>query len=153
MRLLMLRHAVAMDREDWPREKEFDRPLTDFGKKKLKAVVRSLQRRRIGQVSAIYTSPLKRAHDTAEIAANILGTRVQLAPELRPGGEAFAWLQALAETDIMIVGHEPDMAQLAASCLGVRTPFFEHKKAGMSCLEGDPGEMQLRWLVTPKWVV
>lgn len=154
MRLIMLRHAVALDREDWAPESEFERPLTDFGKKKLKAVVRSFQRRRMGEgVAAIYTSPLVRARDTAEIAGKLLGISVHLVSELEPGGSAFDWLRGVPEEQLMVVGHEPDMSELAAQCLGLRQPIFEHKKSGMSCFEGAPGEMQLRWLVTPKWVM
>jgi phosphohistidine phosphatase len=154
VRLIMLRHAVALDREDWPPEKEFERPLTEFGKKKLKAVLRAFQRRRMGEdVRAIYTSPLVRARDTAEIAGKLLGIPVHLVSELQPGGQAFEWLRGVQDEQCMVVGHEPDMSELAARCLGLRAPLFEHKKSGMSCFEGTAGEMELRWLVTPKWVV
>lgn len=148
MRLVLLRHAIAVEREEWSDSDE-ERPLTEVGRKKLKGVLKAY-RKRGGSHRVIYSSPLVRARQTAEIAARMLEARLEFLSELEPGGHAFAWLDRCPEPEPMLVGHEPDLAELAARCLGLRRPLFEHKKAGMSCLQGEPGQMQLLWLVTPK---
>jgi phosphohistidine phosphatase len=54
-----------------------------------------------------------------------------------------------------LVGHEPDMGQLASFLLGCQTQSLQLKKAGIALLELDepllePGAAQLRLLLSPK---
>lgn len=149
MRIVLLRHGIAVDRGEWPADLEFDRPLTDEGKKKLRRVLKSY-RSRGGKHAVVYSSPLIRARETAEVAVRVLEARLELIEQLEPGGNAFSWLKTCPEPEPLLVGHEPDLAHLAARCMGLRRTFFEHKKAGLSCLEGEPGQMRLLWLLTPR---
>ena len=78
--LLLARHGET----DWNRDSRFqgqaDPPLNDRGRQQARALARRLAETRI---SAIYTSPLARASETAEIVAHALGVPVALVAELR----------------------------------------------------------------------
>jgi phosphohistidine phosphatase len=152
VRLILLRHAVAVEREEWPAEKEFERPLTPGGKKKLRKIVHAFSEHH-EPPARIYSSPLERCRQTADIAGRALKAEVILVPELSPDGDAWNWLHLLREENLMVVGHEPDLSLLATQCLGLQYPVFSFKKAGMAALGGPPGQMQLEWLLTPRWLL
>ena len=84
MKLYLLRHGKA----DWPNwdRPDDERPLTEEGKKEVAAVAKLLSRLEITPV--IFTSPLPRASQTAEIAGKHLNVKVHAEPLLRPG---FGW--------------------------------------------------------------
>lgn len=149
MRLILLRHAIA--EEVHPQGDEF-RALTPEGIGKLRRVLRQF-RGRFEPPGRIFTSPLVRARQTARLAGRMLELPVTVAPALRPLGSAYAWLCQGQEADLMVVGHEPDLSDLAARFLGSPGPLFSLKKAGLACLEGEPGRGRLVWLVTPRWLV
>jgi len=73
MQLYFLRHGEA----DWPDWKKSDdeRPLTDFGKKEMRDVGKFLARLKV-RPDLIVTSPLPRASQTAEIAAEYLEVKL-----------------------------------------------------------------------------
>src|SRR5438874_1688523 len=72
MQLYFLRHGEA----DWPgwTKPDDERPLTDFGKKEVRQVAKFLSRLKV-KLDSIVTSPLPRALQTAEIAAEQLKQR------------------------------------------------------------------------------
>ena len=67
MDLLIVRHGVAEDKEAFAETGKSDdeRPLTDKGRKKMKRVSRGL-RAIIPDIGLLVTSPLARAHETAD---------------------------------------------------------------------------------------
>lgn len=81
MRVLLARHGQT----DWNAAGKIqgssDIPLNDTGRSQARALSEKL---RDGQyrVQVIYTSPLKRARETAEVVGNALGVDVVCAPEL-----------------------------------------------------------------------
>lgn len=79
MDLYLIRHG----RTAWNREEVFrgrtDVPLDEVGRKEAYLLARRLKDEGL---SALYSSPLSRAKETAEIIAAELGLRVQLAPQL-----------------------------------------------------------------------
>jgi Phosphohistidine phosphatase SixA len=85
MELYFLRHGEA----DWPEWKKSDdeRPLTKSGKKEMRDVAKFLDRLKV-RPNLIVTSPLPRAAQTAEIAADYLKAKLRkdelLAPGIRP---------------------------------------------------------------------
>lgn len=152
-----MRHAIAEDLSQVPAEADgaptdFDRRLTLEGRAKLRRVMRHFAKC-MPTPDALYSSPLVRARQTAAVAGRILDVPVQFSDELRPGGPAYAWLRGLSDEHVMVVGHEPDLAYLAAQFLGLDSPAFSLKKSGLACLEGVPGHGQLSWLLTPRWLV
>ena len=72
--------------------------------------------------SHIWTSPLVRAVQTAELLAAGLATKVpiEVAPQLAPGEDTRAIVLALKKLtgDIVLVGHEPGMSALASLLVG-----------------------------------
>ena len=63
MQLLVIRHAIAVEREDFARTGKDDRlrPLTDEGRKKMKQGAKGL-RQLAPRIDLLATSPLTRAH-------------------------------------------------------------------------------------------
>ena len=160
MKLLLIRHAIAEEREDFaltgaPDEK---RPLTDAGRKKMKKAARGLAEL-VEKVDLIASSPLTRALQTMEVVAKYYpdaATSVVGALEPIQNYETFAeWLNRLENVEtVAAIGHEPHLSGLAAWLLtGNEKPFFEFKKGGAALLEfeGDvaAGGAQMRWLLTP----
>src|SRR5205814_3452030 len=82
MQLYFLRHGEA----DWPgwTKPDDERPLTDFGKKEVRQVAKFLSRLKV-KLDSIVTSPLPRALQTAEIAAEQLKTKLGQDEALEPG--------------------------------------------------------------------
>src|SRR2546423_7709783 len=82
MYLYFLRHGEA----DWPNWKKRDdeRPLTEPGKKEMRGVAKYLDRLK-AHPDLIVTSPLPRAAQTAEIAADHLKAKLRQDELLAPG--------------------------------------------------------------------
>ncbi len=160
MKLLVIRHAIAEDRDTWARTGEDDtlRPLTVAGRKKMRAVARGLAR--VGPTpDLLATSPLTRAVETADILDRAYGgvdTMVleQLTPERHPA-DLLGWLRTCAtDSTIGVVGHEPHLSDLLSWLLTGREGSFIQLKKGGACLlafQGNAraGSAMLRWALTP----
>jgi len=155
--LYLVRHASAAERgPKYPDDRL--RPLTPEGAQKFRDAVRGLATLDV-VVDVVLTSPLVRARETAMLLSAGLGRRpVEEVEALAPGGRAAAILEVLTAQAskcrrIAIVGHEPDLGELAARLLGARgtIPF---KKGGMCAIDvdgamlGGPGT--LRWHLPPR---
>lgn len=160
MRILLVRHAIAEDREAWAERSDDDglRPLTDDGKEKMRRAARGLAVLEPG-VNLLASSPLVRARETAEILAAAWGGKeISITSHLAPAADRRAlqaWLarRRVGET-VALVGHEPDLGDLAAAWLaGSSGSFLAFKKGGAALIEfsGGPGAGTgvLRWFVTP----
>jgi len=131
--------------------------LTRKGRECTAEVIRAL--RNVCRPQCIWTSPLVRARETAEIAREVLATEAPLTSleHLLPGRGAarlLRWLSTRKEDSLMLVGHMPDLAVLAASlALSVQSEGIALKKSGVCCIEFEKrireGEGHLAWLVTP----
>src|SRR5574337_378429 len=118
MYLYFLRHGEA----DWPDWKKPDdeRPLTARGKKEMREIGRFLARAK-AKPALILTSPLPRAKQTAEIAAEQLEMKCREEELLAPGfgrRELRRLLEKYPEDGLMIVGHEPDFSTAIAALTG-----------------------------------
>jgi phosphohistidine phosphatase len=137
MEVLLMRHGEAVG--EAPGLGDAGRFLTEKGRKITRRAARWLARKPKRCPAAIWTSPLVRAVQTAEILAEIAGVRagVQAVAELSPGRDPKDLVALLrAETNkgpIALVGHEPSLSLLAAALLGASTlPGF--KKSGIVAL-------------------
>jgi len=156
VRVYVLRHGIA---EEAARgASDAARALTAEGKQKLRAV---LERARDAGVrpSVILTSPLKRALQTAEMAAIVLGVKRQLMTTnaLSPlGTPQRVWNEIRAQqTDRMLIaGHEPLLSQLVGFLLACPALQLDLKKGALVSLDVDTGEVEprgtLKWVLTPK---
>jgi phosphohistidine phosphatase len=167
MRLLFVRHAIAMDREEYARLSADDsrRPLTEEGARKMREGAGGLAAV-ADEPSAVFSSPYARAHATTEILLERAwaGLDVELRDELRPDrhpAELLAFLKARnsrrreARGCVALVGHEPHLS-IAASWLvtGDQRPVFALKKGGACLIDFpkrlEPGSGQLCWLLQPR---
>jgi phosphohistidine phosphatase len=153
--LLLLRHGIAEERS--PERHDAGRSLTPEGRVRTQAVVAQLLRLDLG-CTALFSSPLRRARQTAELAcAAGLAPAVQLAEGLAPGGDPWPLLHAVAAGQrLALVGHEPDLGLMAAALIGAEPGRVPLKKAGVALLHLDfpPGSArprgQLRLLMGPR---
>jgi phosphohistidine phosphatase len=155
--LYLIRHAIAAERgPDWPDDDK--RPLTERGIARFKECVKGLAWLDL-QVDEIFTSPLVRAKQTADIlAAGVSGKPViKVLDALSPGHTATSVLaqlnKAARRRRIALVGHEPDLGELAAHLIGAgrALPF---KKGGACRIDVESLSSRragaLDWFVTPK---
>jgi phosphohistidine phosphatase len=159
MRVILFRHGPAgsPDPSRWP--DDVDRPLSRSGEDRTRMAAGGLARL-AGEASLVLTSPLKRAVQTAEIAAEVMEgmPEVKTLDALAPGGSYRAILQALAEHGpeevLVLVGHEPDLGKLAGTLLFGAPTSLPLKKAGACDVEFngrvEAGAGQLRWFLPPK---
>lgn len=154
--LYLLRHGTAVSHGTADVRDE-DRPLTPAGERKVSLVAHGLKRLGI-KPRRIVTSPLPRAHRTAQITADALGLtdRLELAEVLQPGSPPSRirdWLSAQDAEDLMLVGHNPNLTGLLSLLAGLPldSPAFELKKGAVASLRADDqGRHQLHWLATSK---
>ena len=150
MQLYFLRHGEA----DWPDWKKSDdeRPLTEFGKKEVRDVAKFLARLKV-RPDLIVTSPLPRAAQTAEIAADYLKPKLRKDESLAPGfgmSELGTILKRHRAKALMLVGHEPDFTNIISGLTGASLKL---SKAGVALLDVDPEsqEGKVLWLFPPKF--
>lgn len=156
--LFLVRHAIAAERgPSYPDDRE--RPLTPEGIARFKAAVDGLNTLDV-RIELILTSPLVRAAHTADLLAASIGSKPRVEPldALAPDGRMTQVLEAVAKAakrvrHIALVGHEPDLGELAARLLRARGTI-EFKKGAVCCLELDgamlAGPGTLRWLLPPR---
>jgi phosphohistidine phosphatase len=152
MRLVLLRHGLAVDRADWTGPDDL-RPLTASGRRRTRRVVHAVAPL-VGRLQAVWTSPWLRAYETAEFAERSWDAPLIVQSWLAGDATDVAdHLVHLTQDSVALVGHEPDLGAL----IGVLTggPAIPLKKAGVAILSGEPvaGGMQFRLLLTPKAVL
>jgi phosphohistidine phosphatase len=158
--LLVIRHAIAGDRDDWAQtgKPDRDRPITDEGRERMYENARGLQSL-FPQIDLLASSPLTRAVQTAQIVSEAYDDAAvvevkELVPEGAPDA-AGRWLAKRQESRIAIVGHEPSLGILVGWLVrGADEPFLSLKKGGACLLrlpdEPGPGRATLKWLLPPK---
>ena len=149
MKLFFLRHGEA----DWPNWKKPDdeRPLTKRGKKEMREVAAFLKRVK-ARPDIIVTSPLPRASQTAEIAAERLKVKCYEDKLLAPGFDRAGLerlLKKYPEESLMIVGHEPDFTEVISELTGASLKL---SKAGLALVDLNRSWHggRLLWLIPPK---
>jgi phosphohistidine phosphatase len=161
MEIYIIRHAIAMNREEWPKSDD-SRPLTEKGKQKMERIARGLAAMEI-DFTHIFTSPLVRARETAEVVRKILKIEALdetdlMIPSADPA-EIIPFLNKLPDNaDVALVGHEPHVSELLSYLLtGQHRNFATFKKGAVAMLEGTaplrPGNFVLRWLLEPNHLV
>jgi phosphohistidine phosphatase len=132
MRLYLVRHAEAIERSG--ATPDASRYLTPKGRTAFRKIARRAREAGIAP-EVIFTSPLLRAVQTAEILAERLKHEgpVVVANELSPGFDDRALRSLLAGAgnlaEAAFVGHEPDLGDLAALLLSLRGDFPLRKGA------------------------
>ncbi len=135
----LLRHGIAIDRDDPRCPADAKRPLTDRGLKRTRAAARGL--RAIGvDPDVVLVSPYLRAQQTADVVLEVLSSKLRglRTPSLTPNGDAETILEAIADTDgqsVLCVGHAPSLDELAAYLVGSDREVVSLKKAGLATVQ------------------
>src|SRR6516165_6531397 len=157
LEVYLIRHGIAAERgKEWPDDSK--RPLTPEGLVSLRKEARALTNLGV-TFDQIVSSPLVRTRQTADVfSAELKGhPEIVLADALAPAGTPASIIQEIAKhirkARIALVGHEPNLGELAAELIGARAPL-EFKKGGICRIDFEvlppKGVGHLRWFVTPK---
>jgi phosphohistidine phosphatase len=160
MQLYIVRHGIAIDREDPKSPSDPERYLTSDGLKKTREVARGFAALKISP-DVFISSPYVRAMQTAEIFAEetkFAKSKIRQTELLLPGAEPSAFFRELQRTSrteesAICFGHAPHLDELIAFALGSKKGLTQLKKAGAACLELtriSPPAGLLTWLSTPR---
>jgi phosphohistidine phosphatase len=156
VKLYLVRHAEAIERSGTT--PDASRYLTTKGRLVFRKIARRVRKAGIAP-AVIFTSPLLRSVQTAEILAERLKHKgeVVVAKELSPGFDLRALRALLAGSgnpmEAAFVGHEPDLGILAAALLAV-PGGFPLRKGAVVALEVErsvrKGTAKFLWLTDVK---
>lgn len=157
MHLYLLRHGVAEESRLGAMDSE--RALTPDGRKKVRHVLQAVADARV-KPSLIFSSHLKRALQTAEIAKNMLGYEGEIikTKALAPAASAEqVWEEVRVhknEAAVLLVGHNPLFDSLAAFLLGAPNLKLDFKKGAIMRIDFESFGAQPRgilcWYLTAK---
>jgi phosphohistidine phosphatase len=157
LELYLIRHGVAAERgPSYPDDAK--RPLTSEGIAKLRREAKALVELDV-DFDQIISSPLVRTKQTADVFAEVFPSHPPIATSdaLAPEGTIADVVQEIGKLRrkgrIALVGHEPNIGELAARLIGAATPLGFKK--GAICridFEAPPpkGHGQLLWFLTPR---
>jgi len=159
MNVLLVRHAIAWDRDAsrWPDDRR--RPLTPKGKRSFRRAARGLSRL-VPKVDLVLSSRMIRAWETAKILQLEAGWPAPVACAELESAPGLALLRKLRAhpraTQVVLVGHEPSLHELVSYLLAGRrgAAQFLIRKGGAVSLSVaapvQPGAASLTWLLQPR---
>jgi phosphohistidine phosphatase len=165
MRLYVMRHGDSVNPSIWQGD-EVERPLTEEGRAESQQAAEGLRWLDL-KIETVVTSPLTRAHETAEPVAQALGAPLRVDDALAPGCSlrtlAPLLLSSRSMQGMLIVGHEPDLSELIGLLIAGHNLARVAMKKGACCRLDLPslakleqerdvhklaGRATLRWLLT-----
>ncbi|MCX7832862.1 MAG: phosphohistidine phosphatase SixA [Ignavibacteria bacterium] len=157
MKILLIRHAEAIDYETETVRNDEWRFITPKGRKTSLSVFKKLKDE-FFTLEKIYSSPHIRSVQTAEILATYLKFKfdVEVVNELSPDSPVEKVVDLIKRNSIFqtvaLVGHDPMMSNLVNVLSGGKVTDLQMKKSGVACIEYDvkaqKGEFQ--WYLNPK---
>ncbi len=159
MQLYIVRHGIAINREEPQCPPDPERYLTEEGVEKTKSVAKGVAALGVA-ADLFFTSPYTRALQTAEIFAEALDysrQKIRRTELLLPGAESTLLFRELARekqaSTVFLFGHAPHLDDVIATALGSKKHLTYLKKAGVALIELkriSPPMGVLTWLATPK---
>lgn len=154
MTLYILRHGKSPSASQAGVPSDFERPLGPEGRKDVRRTVAHLKSQE-GNPALILSSPLRRAVETAGEAREILKpeggseTFEPLSNEMGPD-ELFPKLREKAAglEELLVVGHQPQLGELAAFLLGRAHPLMPGGIIALKTKEGAP--VEFLWSCNPE---
>jgi phosphohistidine phosphatase len=140
MHVYLIRHGIAVDREDPNCPPDTERPLTPKGMKRSHAVALGLRTLDVTP-NAVLTSPWLRAAQTAEIFCETIGypTKKIIRTDALKGtsspSDLLRELQSMKARIVLCFGHEPHLHLVIGHVLHTNAKITELKKAGLAVLE------------------
>jgi phosphohistidine phosphatase len=123
----LLRHG---DAEDGAGKPDAERELTEKGRRQSTTAGKAMAELSV-KLDVCLTSPRVRARETAELACEELGVKVE-DDERLAGGDFDPLELAAGRGEVMLVGHEPDFSQAVALVTGSRVKM---KKGGLAGID------------------
>ena len=159
MQLYIVRHGIAIDRENPKCPPDPERYLTEEGVEKPEQVARGVAA--LGVKGDLFlTSPYVRAVQTAEIFASALDhakQKIRKTDLLLPGAEPSLLFRDLVKDKqasvVFLFGHAPNLDDVLATALGSKKHLTSMKKAGVALVELkriSPPMGMLVWLAVPR---
>ena len=159
MELYIVRHGIAIDREDPKCPPDPERYLTEEGVEKTKQVAKGVAAL-AASADLLLSSPYVRATQTAEIFAAALDyakQKIRRTDLLLPGADPSLLFRELAKdkqsASVFLFGHAPQLDDIIATALGSKRHITSLKKAGVALIELkriSPPIGMVVWLATPK---
>jgi phosphohistidine phosphatase len=159
MDLLIVRHAIAFERNRQMWSDDGGRPLSPLGIRRARKAAAGLKRL-VPAPELVWTSPLLRAKQTAQVLTELADWPEAIeCPELSPGEPPQSLLRRLSgcrRSRVAVVGHQPSLGNLLTACLLEETSplAIEMKKNAVACVsfKGVPraGRGILEWLASPR---
>ncbi len=152
MVLYLVQHAEAKREEEDPA-----RDLTEKGRRDIQKVAGYLGRFHL-PISRIFHSGKTRAQSTANLLAASLppAQGAEAASGLAPLDDPEIWAGRLEQQDedLMLVGHLPHLAKLAARLLvgDEQKKVINFHMAGVACLRREAGQWAVDWLIIPELI-
>jgi len=140
IQLYLIRHGIAVDREDPNCPPDAERPLTPKGMKRSHSAALGLRALDV-KPNAVLTSPWLRALQTAEIFCETIGYPLKkiIRSDALKGTSApsdlLRELQAMKAKVVLCFGHEPHLHLVISHVLHTSAKITELKKAGLALLE------------------
>jgi phosphohistidine phosphatase len=159
MQLYIVRHGIAINREEPKCPPDPERYLTEEGVEKTREVAKGVAA--LGVTADLFlTSPYTRAVQTAEIFAAALEfakQKIRQTDMLLPGAEPSLLFRELNRekeaSSVFLFGHAPQLDDVIATALGSKKHVTALKKAGVALVEMkrlSPPMGALVWLAIPK---
>jgi phosphohistidine phosphatase len=153
--LYLLRHAHAGDPAKWKGD-DAERPLSDKGRGQAERLAAFLAEQGL-KPGALLTSPRVRAVETAQIVGDAIGVKPHIDERLGMALDLARLNEVIDDAGsrrVMLVGHDPDFSDLAASLSGAH--YLPLRKGALVRIDVslplEPGSGLLRWLLPPDLV-
>ena len=153
MQIYLLRHGIADNSTP-----DSERALTAEGREKLRRVLACARAAGVTP-SLILSSPYRRAMETAEVAAEVLGYQGKvmktqaLLPEASPYDTWEEIRKRPGEHAILLASHQPLMSSLVAFLLASPALVVDMKKAALVRVDCERIGLEpkgvLKWMLTP----
>lgn len=160
MKIYILRHGIALDRNDSSILSDANRPLVPIGIDKIQKIAEFIKKQNLN-FECILSSPYLRAKETAKIVSKKFGKGVEESENLTPIGsfdKLIKEIQTKNVDEILLVGHEPHLSLFISYLLvGDAGLALTLKKGGFCCVEfSDKIEVKmgnLIYLLQPKQMI
>jgi phosphohistidine phosphatase len=140
MHLYLIRHGIAVDREDPNCPPDTERPLTPKGMKRSHSAALGMRALDV-KPNAVLASPWLRAMQTAEIFCETIGypskkiIRTDALKGTSAPADLLRELQSMKAKVVLCFGHEPHLHMVIGHVLHTSAKIAELKKAGLALLE------------------
>lgn len=160
MKLIIVRHAEAVELGLGDARTDFDRKLTERGHQQARALAALLHESQTVP-EAVWSSPLMRTRQTADhiVQAVLPNQDMTIEDLLAPGQLAPRKLGKMLDPSqwkvVVLVGHQPDLGDYAGWLIGLHASHLKVSKGAAIGIDiddpTDQGSGTLEMFITPKW--